>query len=88
MALREQTKVTYVLDEDAMREIVEEEGLTGDVAEAAIQKILSEAGEICLASLARHVFEATNVDLSDFEEDDEPMTDEEFRAAHWDDTVF
>lgn len=66
-----QTRVTYVIDEDAMREIVEEEGLTGDAAEQAIQKILSEAEEICLHSLARHVFEATSVDLSEFEEDEE-----------------
>ncbi len=75
MGLKEQTKVTYVIDEDAMREIVEEEGLTGAAAEDAIQKILGAAGEICLNSLARHVFEATGVDLADYEEE-EPDFDE------------
>ena len=69
MSTREQTKVTYVIDEDAMREIVEEEGLEGEAAEAAIQEILSQAEEICLNSLARHVFEATSVDLAEFEEE-------------------
>jgi hypothetical protein len=71
MSLREQTKVTFIVDEDAMREIVEEEGLEGDAAERAIQRILSQAEEIDLNALARHVFEATYIDLSEFEPEDD-----------------
>lgn len=67
MSLREQTKVTYIIDEDDMREIVEEEGLEGEAAELAIQAIFMQAEEIDLNALARHVFEATSIDLSEFE---------------------
>ena len=87
MSLREQTRVTYVVDEDAMREIVEEEGLEGDAAEAAIQEILSRAQEICLNGLARHVFEESGVDLADYEVDEE-QAEADYKAAHWDDTEF
>jgi len=82
--MKTQTKVTYVIDEDAMREIVEEEGLEGRAAEAAVREILAQAEEICLNSLARHVFEATSVDLADFEEDSEELGLDD--GPYWDDT--
>jgi hypothetical protein len=66
-------EVTYVLDADAIREVVEQEipEATDERKADAVRDILSAAEEIDLYSLAEYVVEATSIDLADYEPEED-----------------
>jgi hypothetical protein len=63
--------VTFTLNEADIREVVDAAApeLSDEKAQEAVEEILALAESICLYSLAEHVFEATGVDLADYEEE-------------------
>jgi hypothetical protein len=60
----------YIVDQHAILEIAEEDGLEGEAAQRAVEDVLMAAEEIDLNALARFVVEQTGVDFADYEDEE------------------
>ncbi len=66
------SEVTYTLNKQSVLEVIEAEApdLSETARDRAAEDVLSAAEEICLFSLAEHVFEQTSIDLSSYEDEE------------------